>query len=171
MKFIKYPDREQWEALCLRPEYDQDRVKEIIKPIIKKVKEKGDKALRKLILEYDHIAMDSLIVNPEEFRNARRQVSTELKNAIHQAISNITKFHKAQKTRDIKISPIPGVKLMRKALPINSVGLYIPGGTAPLFSTVLMLGVPAKLAGCSTIVMCTPCDLKGDINPYGVVIS
>jgi histidinol dehydrogenase len=165
MKFIKYPAREDWDELCQRPVHDQERVKEIIKPIIRKVKEKGDKALRKFILEYDHIALDSLIVDQQEFRHARRQVSPRLKKAIHLATINIKKFHKAQKTKDVKINPLPGVKLMRKAVPIESVGLYIPGGTAPLFSTVLMLGIPAQIAGCRNIVICTPCDHNGNINP------
>jgi histidinol dehydrogenase len=165
MKFLKYPGKDQWEILIQRPVYDQEKIKDIIKPIIKKVMEKGDKALRKFILEYDHVKLENLLVSPKEFNDAERLISRDLKNAIHQASSNIKKFHKAQKRKDIRIKTFPGVTCMRKGLPIENVGLYIPGGTAPLFSTVLMLGIPAKIAGCEKVIICTPCDHLGHIHP------
>lgn len=165
MKFIKYPERRHWDGLIQRPEYNHEKSREIVEPIIKKVKEKGDKALRKFVLEYDHFHLDNLKVSARELKESAKFISKKLKKAIDHAISNIEKFHKAQWPEEIKVMTSPGVTCLRKARPIEKVGLYIPGGTAPLFSTVLMLGIPAKIAGCKKIVVCTPCDHYGRINP------
>jgi histidinol dehydrogenase len=165
MKIIKFPDRRQWNDLIQRPVYNQDKTKEIIAPIIRKVREKGDKALRKFVLEYDHFPLINLQVSQHEIAGSGQFISKKLKRAIHKSISNIEKFHKAQWPVDIRIKTTPGVTCMRRALPIENVGLYIPGGTAPLFSTVLMLGIPARIAGCKNIIICTPCDHYGRVNP------
>ena len=165
IKIIRHPEKEEWDSLVRRPFHDFEKTRGIIEPIIRKVKEKGDRALRKFVLEYDHVKLDELAVTKVAIREAQKQLNRELKNAIYKAKTNIEKFHAAQKPGDIRISTMHGVTCRRKAVPIERVGLYIPGGTAPLFSTVLMLGIPARLAGCRQIVLCTPCDTNGNINP------
>lgn len=165
MKFVSFPPRSQWDSLILRPAHDFGKITDIIAPIIRKVKEKGDKGLRKLNLEYDHVNLENLLVSREEFEEAEAMIDKDLKEAIQIAQSNIEKFHKIQIPGDLEISPMPGVHCMRKAVPIEKVGFYIPGGTAPLFSTVLMLGIPARLAGCEKIVICSPCNIQGKIHP------
>lgn len=165
MKVVKYPKRKDWEELLIRPVQDFKAIQKIVKPIIKKVKKKGDKAMRKFALEYDHVELNNLLVTKEEIIQAEKEISPELKQAIDMARINIEKFHAAQFVPDLIVETMPGVICKRKAVPISKVGLYIPGGTAPLFSTVLMLGIPAKLAGCQEIVVVTPCDHQGKISP------
>lgn len=165
MKIFRYPKRKDWDELLIRPTQDFKSIKKIVKPVIKKVKQKGDKAMKKFALEYDHVDLDHMLATREEVANAEKEVGEALKSAIMTAKNNIEKFHQAQMTRDLTVETMPGVVCTRKSMPIQSVGLYIPGGTAPLFSTVLMLGIPAKLAGCEEIVLCTPCDHEGKINP------
>lgn len=165
MKVFKYPKRKNWDELLIRPAQDFKAIKKIVNPIIKKVKKKGDKAMRKFALEYDHVELDNLLASHEEIINAEKEISEELKAAILMAKSNIEKFHAAQLSEEMTVEVMPGVICKRKLLAIRKVGLYIPGGTAPLFSTVLMLGIPAKLAGCEEIVMVTPCDHQGNISP------
>jgi histidinol dehydrogenase len=165
MKVVKYPKRKDWGELLLRPVQDFKAIKKIVNPIIKKVRKKGDKAMKKFALEYDHVELDKLLVSHEEIANAEKEIGEDLKTAIAMARDNIIKFHSAQFVKELVVETMPGVVCRRKLVPIQRVGLYIPGGTAPLFSTVLMLGVPAQLAGCGEIVLVTPCDHQGNISP------
>jgi histidinol dehydrogenase len=165
MKVVMYPQQQAWDELLERPVQKFKKVEEIVGPILKKVKRKGDKALRKFALEYDHVELDRLQVTEEEMHKAGSMLSQRLKDAIKVAQSNIEQFHAAQQEQMIQVETMPGVLCMRKSVPITKVGLYVPGGTAPLFSTVLMLGIPAVLAGCSEIILCTPSDTHGQVNP------
>lgn len=165
MKVIRYPDRKEWKELVKRPAIDEKAIRKIVKPILKKVKEKGDKALRKFTYEYDHVELDQILVSQAEIEGAKKQVKPELKEAIHKAYDNIDKFHTAQRQNTLEVETIPGVICKRKSVPIEKVGLYIPGGSAPLFSTILMLGIPARIAGCRQVIMCTPCNRSGEIAP------
>ncbi len=165
MKVLLNPSQPQWKKALERPVLKTKSIEKIVKPIMRKVKRQGDKALKKFALEYDHVEIDQLLVSKTEIDAAKQQVSEELKTAILTAKENIEKFHKAQATQDIEMEVMDGVTCMRRSVPIQRVGLYVPGGTAPLFSTVLMLGVPAKLAGCEQIVLCTPPNPEGKIHP------
>lgn len=165
MKVLVNPSRSSWKKELARPVIKLKEIEKIVKPIMQKVKRQGDKALRKFALEYDHVEIDKLLVTAEEIAEASEQVSAKLKSAISQAKSNIQKFHEAQKTPDLEMEVMEGVTCMRRSVPVQRVGLYIPGGTAPLFSTVLMLAVPAKIAGCKEIVLCTPPNAAGKIHP------
>lgn len=165
MKLARYPKREKWAELTTRPVQDFKSIKKIIKPILKKVKNKGDKAMRKFAFEYDHVELQEMLVSRDEIFEAEKEVDEELKEAINVAKENIEKFHRAQLASGIEVETMPGVVCRRRSVPISKVGLYIPGGTAPLFSTVLMLGIPANLAGCEEIVITTPCNHEGKINP------
>ncbi len=165
MKIVKHPHPDSWDDLIKRPTQDFTSIERIVQPILDKVKRNGDKALRKFIWEYDNVKIDEMMVTEEELLSAGKHVSFELKEAINVAISNIEKFHTAQKTDDFEIETSPGVLCKRKVVPLSRIGFYVPGGTAPLFSTVLMLAVPAKIAGCKEIVLCTPTNSKGKINP------
>jgi histidinol dehydrogenase len=156
MKIIKYPKPSDYKTLLTRPTQDISVIEERVAPILKKVKEEGDSALREFALKFDNVFLDALEVNPDEIKNAGSLLSEELKTAIQQAYSNIYKFHEAQKSVPEKIETMAGVTCWRKSVGIDKVGVYIPGGTAPLFSTVLMLGIPAQIAGCSEVVLCTP---------------
>jgi histidinol dehydrogenase len=165
MKILLNPSPEKWQKHLARPAMESAKIKEIVKPIFEKVARNGDKALRKFAKEFDHVKLDSLLASQEEIQAAAAQLSPELIEAIALAKSNIEKFHAAQATPDLVVEVMPGVTCSRKSVPIQRVGLYIPGGTAPLFSTVLMLGVPAALAGCSEVVLCTPPNREGNIHP------
>lgn len=165
MKVIKNPSRKQWASLTRRPVRDFKEIEKIVIPILKKVKEKGDKALIKFAREYDQVSLEHLLVSQEEIKEAQNKVSPALKDAISLARNNIEKFHRAQKEETTEVETMPGVHCRRKSVPITRVGLYIPGGTAPLFSTVLMLGIPARIAGCEEVVICTPTDHSGKVNP------
>jgi len=165
MKILVNPSQSEWSKKLSRPGQKSDNVKKIVKPILRKVKRQGDKALIKFALEYDQVVITDLLVSQEEKENAINKVSEDLKEAITTAYQNIYKFHAAQKTDDLEMEVMEGVTCWRKSVPIQKVGLYIPGGTAPLFSTVLMLGIPAKLAGCQEIVLCTPPDINGEVHP------
>jgi histidinol dehydrogenase len=156
MKIIKYPNKSEYKSLLARPTQDISVIEERVLPIIKKVKAEGDSALREFALKFDNVFLDALEVNPDEIKNAGSLLSEDLKTAIQQAYSNIYKFHEAQKSVPEKIETMAGVTCWRKSVGIDKVGLYVPGGTAPLFSTVLMLGIPAKIAGCREVVLCTP---------------
>ncbi|NJN28528.1 MAG: histidinol dehydrogenase [Cyclobacteriaceae bacterium] len=147
-----------------RPVKRLKNIKKTVKPILKNVKLKGDRALIKYTLEYDHVQIDNLVVSPEEIQYACEQLSEGLKNAIHLAAENIRKFHAAQIGSPLEVETMPGVVCQRKSVPIEKIGLYIPGGTAPLFSTVLMLAIPAKLSGCKELVLCTPPNKSGKIH-------
>lgn len=165
MKVIKYPDEKEYKKLLKRPVQDLKKIEEIVLPILKKVKKKGDKALRKFALEYDHVTLKELYVSRKEIQNAEDLVSEELKQAINIAKGNIERFHKLQQEEVLEVETMPGVTCKRKSVAIDKIGLYIPGGTAPLFSTVLMLGIPANIAGCKEIIICTPTDHSGKVNP------
>jgi histidinol dehydrogenase len=165
MKLLVNPEGEELYMALKRPVKKLKNIKKTVKPILKNVKLKGDHALRRYTLEYDHVHIDELVVQKSEFVVAEEVISKELKAAINLAKKNIEKFHKAQAQAPLEIETMPGVICQRKSVPIEKVGLYIPGGTAPLFSTVLMLAVPAKIAGCSELVLCTPPNKNGKIHP------
>jgi histidinol dehydrogenase len=165
MKTIINPNKEEWGKKLKRPVQKTKDIEKIVKPIMRKVKRLGDKALKKFALEYDHVQIKNLLVSIDEVKRAREIVDPKLKEAIILAKENIEKFHEAQATPDLVMEVMEGVTCMRRSVPIQKVGLYIPGGTAPLFSTVLMLGIPANIAGCEEIVLCTPPDKDGNIHP------
>jgi histidinol dehydrogenase len=165
MKKYKNPDPSQWKKLSERPQLALDFLDSAVRNILARVKKSGDSALRELAQQFDKANVKDIRVNEQEIRDAVNSLSPALKVAIEVAASNIKKFHASQKREDLKVETMPGVVCWRKAVPISRVGIYIPGGSAPLFSTVLMLGIPAKLAGCEEIVLCTPPDKDGNINP------
>lgn len=156
MKIIKYPNKSAYKAILTRPTQDISVIEERVLPILRKVKAEGDAAIREYAWQFDHVTLDSLEVAETEIQQAENQLSEDLKTAIKQAYANIYKFHEAQKSVPEKIETMAGVTCWRKSVGIDKVGLYVPGGTAPLFSTVLMLGIPAKIAGCREVVLCTP---------------
>ncbi len=165
MKIFINPENDVLEVALRRPVKKLKSIKKIVKPVLKSVKKKGDRALFKYSFEYDHVQLDSLIVGAEEFESAEKMVDNSFKKAIDMARENIERFHRAQQAPTLEIETTPGVVCKRKSIAIEKVGLYIPGGTAPLFSTVLMLAIPAKIAGCSEIVLCTPPNRNGKIHP------
>ncbi len=165
MRVIISPSKKEWKKELARPIQKIKEIEKIVKPIMRKVHRQGDKALKKFALEYDHVEIKTLLVNREEIKASYDLVREELKNAISIAKQNIEKFHQAQITPDLSMEIMPGVTCMRRSKAIQKVGLYIPGGTAPLFSTVLMLGIPANIAGCEEIILCTPPDKEGRIHP------
>jgi histidinol dehydrogenase len=156
MNIIAFPDRSEWAALLARPVQDSRVIEQKVLPILEQVRTQGDQGLRELALKFDNTELTDLSFDPNAMAEAASQLSDELKAAIRQAYDNIYTFHKAQLQQPEKIETMPGVTCWRKSVGIEKVGIYIPGGTAPLFSTVLMLGIPAKLAGCKEIVLCTP---------------
>ena len=165
MNIIKYPQPNQWEEILRRPEIQSENLFGIVQQILDKVRTDKDKALFAFNEKFDGIRLDSLLVSDEEINEATSKVSADLRQAIQVAYQNIYKFHSAQKTEEPKIETMPGVYCWRKSIPIEKVGLYIPGGTAPLFSTVLMLAIPAQIAGCKEIILCTPPNKQGEIAP------
>lgn len=165
MKIVINPKVSEWESILERPVQKTKDIEKIVKPILRKVKRSGDKALKKFALEYDHVQIKNLLVTREEIVAAKAMVDPALKEAILIAKENIEKFHAAQQTPDLVMEVMEGVTCMRKSVAIQKVGLYIPGGTAPLFSTVLMLGIPANIAGCEEVVLCTPPNKEGNIHP------
>lgn len=165
MKTFKYPSRSDWKKILERPAIETKKVEKIVKPILKKVQRKGDRALTKFAAEYDHVELKDFTVSEKELKEAIESVDPELQHAIKVAIKNVKLFHEAQKENVLSIETMPGVLCSRKSVAISKVGLYIPGGTAPLFSTVIMLGIPALIAGCKEIVLCTPPNPYGKINP------
>ena len=165
MEIIRYPRKEEWERLLQRPHMDRRSLNETVQSILDDVRVRKDRAVLEYEAKFDHANLTGLRVSEAEFTEAETLVPAPLKQAILTAKSNIETFHRAQLHAMPRVETFPGVTCWQKALPIEKVGLYIPGGTAPLFSTVLMLAVPAKLAGCSEIVLCTPPDPKGAVNP------
>ena len=158
------PPREQWPALCRRPSSANPVVRARVEAILQRVREQGDEALRSLSLEIDGRPLDAIEVGAEEIREASAQVSDAVRRAVAQAEANIRAFHAAQRPQEISVETAPGVRCIQRPVPIEKVGLYIPGGTAPLFSTVLMLAVPAAIAGCPEVVLCTPAGKDGKVN-------
>lgn len=165
MKTYQHPSIAQWPEIIARPVADLSSLEKSVRKILQKVKENGDKAVRKFTREFDGIALKKLIATEKEIQQATASLDDELKKAIGQAKQNIETFHRAQQQQSDKVETMPGITCWRRSLPIEKIGLYIPGGSAPLFSTVLMLGVPASLAGCKEIVLCTPPSKDGAIHP------
>lgn len=165
MKVIEYPAREDWVKILTRPSLDVAKLQETVNTVLNKVRYGGDAAVKEYELLFDKVRLDSLAVNEDEMMEADCLVDDSLKSAIELAHENIAKFHSAQKFQTKKIDVQSGVTCWQKAVAIEKVGLYIPGGTAPLFSTVLMLATPAKIAGCKEIVLCTPPNREGKVNP------
>jgi histidinol dehydrogenase len=158
IQILQNPSRDTWEALCRRPASDNPVVLERVKGILQRVKEQGDEALRALSQEIDGRPLDAIEVSKAEIKKAEESVSPAVKEAIAQAAQNIRAFHEAQQPREISVETAPGVRCIQRPVPIQRVGLYIPGGSAPLFSTVLMLALPARIAGCPEVVLCTPAE-------------
>ena len=171
MNIIKYPSREQWAEIIERPRLDVTELNQTVAAVLADVRQRGDEAVKGYELKFDHVDLDTLAVSDEELAEAETLVSSELREAISLAHDNIQKFHEAQRFRSKKVETQPGVVCWQKSVAIEKVGLYIPGGTAPLFSTVLMLATPAKIAGCSEIVLCTPPDRQGRVNPAILVAA
>ena len=165
MNKIYNPKPEMWSTLLERPTKTVDDIEATVKEIFKEVQKKGDEAITKYTSLFDGVGVDNLEVTPEEINEAIASIPQELQDAIQLAKSNIEKFHTAQKTTRVSVETTLGVACWQEKRPIQKIGLYIPGGTAPLFSTVLMLAVPANISGCKEIVLCSPPDKKGKINP------
>jgi histidinol dehydrogenase len=163
MEIIRYPQRETWPEILQRPVFDVESEYETVKKILDDVRSRGDTALRDYTRTFDKVDLDYFAISEEEFEEAIRRVPVDLRSAIQTAKANIEKFHRSQIEEVRAIETSPGVLCWRKPVAIERVGLYIPGGTAPLFSTVLMLGVPAQLAGCREVVLCTPPSVDGRI--------
>ena len=160
-----YPDRTQWEQLMKRAVNDTTELKESVATIIENVRKRGDEALRELSRKFDGVELNSLKTSIDEIDEADDIVPHQLKQAIAVAAKNISKFHKAQRMEEITVETAPGVMCSQRAIPISNVGLYIPGGNSPLFSTVLMLAIPARIAGCRKVVLCTPPNKEGKVHP------
>lgn len=165
MKVIKYPAKEEWSEIVKRPHLDVSQLNATVQGVLDDVKKHGDEAVKRYEEKFDHAHLDSLAVTEAEIEEAEKMVSQKLKDALHLAHHNIAEFHHSQKFDGVKVETCPGVTCWQKSVAIEKVGLYIPGGTAPLFSTVLMLATPAKIAGCKEIVLCTPPNKEGKVNP------
>ena len=165
MNVIRYPNPEQWDELLKRPVMQVETLRETVCTVLDRVRAEGDQAVLDYELQFDHVALSSLEVSAGEWAEAELLVSDELKESLRLAHANIHKFHASQQFTGQPVEVVPGVTCWQKAVPIEKVGLYIPGGTAPLFSTVLMLATPAKIAGCREIVLCTPPNRQGKVHP------
>lgn len=165
MKIIRYPQKEEWNSIVERPHLDVSQLNATVESVLKDLRENGDKAVMAYEEKFDHAQLSSLAVTEAEIEEALTLVSEELTESLQIAHHNISKFHESQKFEGIKVETCKGVTCWQKSVPIEKVGLYIPGGTAPLFSTVLMLATPAKIAGCREIVLCTPPNREGKVNP------
>ena len=163
MKYIVYPSRHKWSKILKRPTQTFNEIETIVNQVFEDVQSNGDQAIRKYTKQFDKVSLSSLVVTEDEINIAVQKISNELKEAIQLAASNIEKFHKAQQSESVYQETMPGVVCWQEKRPIQKVGLYIPGGTAPLFSTVLMLAIPAKLSGCQEIIMCSPPNKEGKI--------
>ena len=171
MNIIKNPTRAEWSNLLERPHRDASELRQTVKTVLDDVQARGDEAVKEYELKFDKVELSQLAVSEAEMQEAEDLVSEELKTAIALAHSNIAKFHEAQKFETVCVETQPGVKCWQKSIAIEKVGLYIPGGTAPLFSTVLMLATPAKIAGCKDIVLCSPPNKEGKLNPAILVAA
>ena len=163
MNIYQNPESQAWAALCRRAEQDNSLIAERVEAIVERVAKEGDAALFALAEQIDGVRLDSLAVSELEFLDAEASVSDKVKAAIENAIRNIEAFHRAQLPSEVRVETQPGVVCVQRPVPISRVGLYIPGGTAPLFSTVLMLALPAKIAGCEDIILCTPTNKQGRV--------
>ncbi len=166
MNIIKYPSKSDWSSIVERPHMDLSKLNATVSSVLQDIKENGDEAIKKYEEKFDHVKLSSLRVTEDEISEAWEKVSADLKDSLEQAHHNIAVFHEAQKFGEGQhIETCNGVTCWQKSIAIEKVGLYIPGGTAPLFSTVLMLATPAKIAGCKEIVLCTPPNKEGKVNP------
>lgn len=170
-KIFINPEKSIWQNILLRPVFDYKQLEAKVSAILDDVKLNGDAAIKKYTAQFDGAQLNEFIVTENEMTEADLNVDADLKAAIEVAKNNITKFHLAQKEMPVKIETTPGVLCWRKSVAIEKVGLYIPGGSAPLFSTLLMLGIPAVLAGCKEIIVCTPPDKNGKINPVILYVA
>ncbi|MDK2977479.1 MAG: histidinol dehydrogenase [Bacteroidales bacterium] len=174
MKIVEYPNQKELQKVLERPAFEVTNLEKTVQNIIKRVKTKGDQALKELSLQFDKVEIKNLKVSSEAINDSKQFISNELKKAMQLAAENIAKFHKAQIPKEITIETTKGVTCRQKPVPIQKAGLYIPGGSAPLISTALMLAIPTRLAGCKEIVLCTPPNKDGSINPailYAAEIS
>ena len=171
MQKILYPQPNEWPLLTERPHIDTTQLTETVLAVLNDIRRDGDDAVRRYEEKFDHVVLDQLLVSEEEMLEAEQLVSAELKEALVLAHRNIAKFHEAQRFEGIEVETAPGVRCWQKSMPIEKVGLYIPGGTAPLFSTVLMLATPAKIAGCKDIVLCSPPNREGKLHPAILVAA
>lgn len=171
MKIFKHPQPCEWADIVERPHMDVSSLSATVNTVLQDVKTRGDEAVKEYEEKFDHARLTDLAVSQDEMDEAERLVSAELKEALILAHANIERFHAAQEFQSIKVETAPGVTCWQKSVPIEKVGLYIPGGTAPLFSTVLMLATPAKLAGCEEIVLCTPPNKEGKVHPAILVAA
>lgn len=165
MQVFKYPDKSTWQELVKRPVQSIEEIEKRVQPILEEVKQKGDAALKNYALQFDGVNISNLRVSNEELHAADSLLTQDLKDAIQLAYKNIYTFHSRQQTTVDVVETMQGVSCWRKSVAIEKVGLYIPGGSAPLFSTVLMLAIPAKIANCNEIVLCTPPDKNGNVHP------
>jgi len=165
MKVIRYPEKSSWPGLLKRPVLNTREAENVVFPILEDVRIRGDEALAEYTLKFDHVHVTDFKVSNEEFLEAGMMISNDLKKAIELASHNIEVFHRSQSIKPDKIRISQGIECWQKAVAIEKVGLYVPGGTAPLFSTVLMLAIPARIAGCTEIVLCTPPRNDGKIHP------
>lgn len=171
MNIIKYPDASEYAEICQRPHLDVTQLNDIVKGVLDDVRSNGDAAVKDYEAKFDHVNLDALAVTDSEIESAYESIDSELRDAIVLAHKNIKAFHESQKFEGEKVETAPGVMCWQKSVAIEKVGLYIPGGTAPLFSTVLMLATPAKIAGCKEIVLCTPPNREGNVNPAILVAA
>ena len=171
MILVDYPEKSKWAELLKRPVMNTEHLFDTVRDIIRTVRAEGDKAVLRYEEQFDKVQLETLEVTPQEFDEAETLVSQELKDAISLAARNIEAFHAAQRFEPIEVETQPGVTCWQKSVPIERVGLYVPGGTAPLFSTVLMLAVPARIAGCREIVLCTPPARSGKVHPAVLVAA
>ena len=165
MKVFTEPAKTVWEDLFKRPTPEFNEIEDQVKPVFSEVAGRGDQAVKTYTQRFDGVGLETFLCTPEEFQEAEAAVATELKKAIQRAMANIERFHSAQRTGRIEVETAPGVLCWQEKKPIEKVGLYIPGGTAPLFSTILMLAIPAQIAGCSEVVLCTPPNKEGKVHP------
>lgn len=165
MYFFQYPSRDSWASIIERPHLDVSELNGIVSGVLNDIRANGDAAVKAYEEKFDHVSLSSLQVTESELNEAETLVSDELKHALRQAHDNICRFHGSQRFHIQKIETCPGVTCWQKSVAIEKVGLYIPGGTAPLFSTVLMLATPAKIAGCREIALCTPPNREGKVHP------
>lgn len=165
MQIFDKPDKKKWEAILARPRVSDESIQESVREILKDVRKNGDKALKKYTKALDGAEVTEIQLNREELADAENKIDKQLKKAINEASENIKKFHNAQMPKDVEIETTPGILCRQRSVAIENIGIYIPGGTAPLFSSVLMMAIPAQLAGCKKIIIATPPNADGTIDP------
>ncbi|CAN5320045.1 histidinol dehydrogenase [soil metagenome] len=165
MKFFNNPSLSTWGELTKRPQLELEFLESSVRNTLTRVKLSGDRAVQELTLQYDGVSIENMSVSSKEIEEAILSLNNSLKKAINVAAANVRLFHTKQKRDVLTVETMPGVTCWRRSVPIERIGIYIPGGTAPLFSTVLMLGIPASIAGCKEIILCTPPDKDGSVNP------